>query len=284
MLQLILKFQDTVVGKYPFKKGPVKIGRRDTNDIIIDNMSVSGNHAIIDEYEPGKFAIFDRDSLNGTFVSGKRISKEPLKEGDVISIGKHRIFVSFLSEDEAGAENIEPIEPKPAAKAPKPAGKPTQEVPPEEAPKEDVAKTQETNGKSMAQMDEASKELEKEPDQGAPQPEEEEAPKSKPSKVQFFGSLTVLAGGVPQIIDLTKRTTTLGKGEEADIKCSGLLVGKIAATISKRPTGFFLAKGEGMKKPEVNGEPVSTQAQLHDGAEIVIGNTKMTFNQKEEIS
>jgi hypothetical protein len=136
----------------------------------------------------------------------------------------------------------------------------------------------------MAEMDAASSELENDSEEVREDQGEEDAPKSKPAKVDFYGSLTVLSGGIPQIIDLTKRTTTLGKAEEADIKCSGLLVGKIAATISKRPTGFFLAKGDGMKKPEVNGEPISTQIQLHDGAEVVIGSTKMTFNQREEIS
>ncbi len=279
MLQLILKFQDTLVSEQIFERGPVKIGRRDTNDIVIDNMAVSGNHAIINEVQPGVFAIFDRDSLNGTFLSGKRISKEQIKDGDVITIGKHRIFVSIVSEEEAATSTVAPVAPKTDIESLKPAGKPTEEIINEvEEPREDVAKTQETNGKAMEEMDAASRELSDTPQ------EEEEVPKSKPAKVQFFGSLTMISGGVPQIIDLTKRTTTLGKGDEADIKCTGLLVGKIAATISKRPTGFFLAKGDGMKKPEVNGEIVSNQIQLHDGAEVVIGNTKFTFNQNEEIS
>lgn len=279
MLQLILKFQDTVVTEKVFERGPIKIGRRDTNDIIIDNMAVSGNHAIINEVQPGVYAIFDRDSLNGTFLGGKRISKEQIKDGDIVTIGKHRIFISILTKEEAATSTVAPVEPKTKIDSVKPSGKPTEEIPKEsEEPKEDVAKTQETNGKAMEEMDAASRELSDTPQ------EEEEVPKARPAKVQFYGSLTVISGGVPQIIDLTKRTTTLGKGDEADIKCTGLLVGKIAATISKRPTGFFLAKGDGMKKPEVNGEIVSNQVQLHDGAEVVIGNTKFTFNQNEEIS
>ena len=106
----------------------------------------------------------------------------------------------------------------------------------------------------------------------------------KPKKIELFGSLTIISGGTPQIIDLDKRLTTLGKSEEADVKCSGLLVGKTAALINKRPNGFFLAYAEGMKKPEVNGEQVTTQVQLQDGDEILVGNTKMTFNQREEVA
>ena len=102
--------------------------------------------------------------------------------------------------------------------------------------------------------------------------------------MDFQGSLTVISGGTPQIIDMSKRLIRLGKGPECEVKCSGLLVGKTAALINKRPNGFFLAYAEGLKKPEVNGQVVATQVQLQDGDEIVIGNTRMTFNVHEEIS
>jgi hypothetical protein len=65
----------------------------------------------------------------------------------------------------------------------------------------------------------------------------------KPKKIELYGSITLISGGTPQIIDLTKRLTTLGKASDSDVKCSGLLVGKTAALINKRPNGFFLAYG-----------------------------------------
>ena len=104
----------------------------------------------------------------------------------------------------------------------------------------------------------------------------------KPKKIELYGSITIIAGGTPQIIDLTKRLTTLGKSDACDVKCSGLLIGKTAAIVNKRPNGFFLAYAEGFRKPEVNGDPVTTQVQLQDGDEISIGNTRMTFNLREE--
>ncbi len=106
----------------------------------------------------------------------------------------------------------------------------------------------------------------------------------KPKKIELYGSITIISGGTPQIIDLSKRLTTLGKSNDSDVKCSGLLVGKTAALINKRPNGFFLAYAEGLKKPEVNGKVVTTQLQLQDGDEITIGGTRMTFNLREEIS
>ncbi len=52
MFKLILKFQDTTLQEYTFDKTPVVIGRRDDNDIIIDNMAVSGHHCRIDWKNP----------------------------------------------------------------------------------------------------------------------------------------------------------------------------------------------------------------------------------------
>jgi pSer/pThr/pTyr-binding forkhead associated (FHA) protein len=75
----------------------------------------------------------------------------------------------------------------------------------------------------------------------------------------------------------------LGKSNDADVRCSGLLVGKTAALINKRPNGFFLAYAEGLKKPKVNGETITTQVQLQDGDEISIGGTRLTFNLREEV-
>ncbi len=111
----------------------------------------------------------------------------------------------------------------------------------------------------------------------------EQAIAHKPKKIELYGSVTIISGGVPQIIELSKRLTTIGKAEDADIKCSGLLVGKTAAVISKRPNGYFLSYSEGTRKPKVNGQDVSTQVQLQDGDDISIANTHMTFSLREEI-
>ncbi len=253
MIKLILKFQDTVIEEHEFDKPAVTIGRREDNDIVIDNMAVSGHHALIEKEEPNFYAIADLDSLNGTYVNETKIRDTTrLFDRDVITVGKH--VIEF--------EDLRPQAERPAR------------------PEELDEKRAEAAGEAARAAEAAPPGSEEAGAEGQPPPEE--APE-RPKKIELYGSLTIISGGIPQIIDLDKRLTTIGKSEDADIKCSGLLVGKNAALINKRPNGYFLAYGEGMKKPDVNGEQVSTQVQLHDGDEISIGNTRMTFNLREVI-
>jgi pSer/pThr/pTyr-binding forkhead associated (FHA) protein len=253
MFKLVLKFQDAVLEEYTFEKTPVTMGRRDDNDVVIDNMAVSGHHALIEEEDPNYYVLVDLESLNGTFVNDKKITRERVFDGDTLIVGKHVLdFVDLRPEEERPS-------PEDRAPLPRPGG---------------VRDTVALDVK-----------VQQEPPEKAAVSEEEvpEKPPERPKKIDLRGSLTIISGGTPQIIDLTKRVTTLGKSTDVDVKCSGMLVGKTAAMINKRPNGFFLAYAEGLKKPEVNGEAVATQIQLQDGDEISIGGTRMTFNLQEEI-
>ncbi|HTY24873.1 MAG TPA: FHA domain-containing protein [Desulfomonilaceae bacterium] len=255
MFKLVLKFQDSVLEELTFEKTPVTIGRRFDNDVVIDNMAVSGHHAAIEEEEPNFYVLVDLESLNGTFLNEAKVSREKIFDGDTIIVGKHALsFVDLRPESERPA-------PEESGRGLKDTGAYRDTVVLDtKAQQELLAKQAAAKGISEAQLAE------------------------KPKKIDFAGSLTIISGGTPQIIDLNKRLIRLGKSADCEVKCSGLLVGKTAALINKRPNGFFLAYAEGLKKPEVNGQSVSTQIQLQDGDEIVIGNTHMTFNVHEEIT
>ena len=253
MFKLTLKFQDAVVEDYKFQTTPVTIGRRDDNDVVIDNMAVSGHHAVIEEEEPSSYVLVDLESLNGTFVNEAKITRQRLYDGDTIIIGKHLMeFGALRPESERSVREEE-----------RPSAKPAEEI--RETGMLDTEAQQELPAKQPAETDELAE------------------PLPRPKKINLYGSITIISGGVPEIIELGKRVTTLGKSSDSDIRCGGLLIGKTAALINKRPTGYFLAYAEGLKKPEVNGESVATQIQLHDGDEITIGSTRMTFNMREEI-
>ena len=253
MFKLILEFQDTVVDDYIFHKIPVTIGRRDDNDVVIDNMAVSGHHAVIEAEDPNYFVLVDLDSLNGTFLNERKIGRERVFHGDTIIVGKHRLRLEDLRPERERPSREEVEEEK---SPPGPAFRDTV-ILETKAQEELLAKQAEKMGYSPDEIPEKSKRLE------------------------FLGSLTITSGGTPQIVDLSKRVTTLGKSSDADVKCSGFFVGKVGALINKRPNGFFLSHAEGFKKPEVNGEQVTTQVQLNDGDEVVLGNTRMTFNLSE---
>ncbi len=97
---LTLKFKENILGRYPLGRGAsITIGRRKDNDIVIDNLAVSGHHARIDAMGEG-FVLVDLQSKNGTFVNEKLAASHRLKHGDVISIGKHQIH--FALEEDPG--------------------------------------------------------------------------------------------------------------------------------------------------------------------------------------
>jgi ABC-type multidrug transport system ATPase subunit/pSer/pThr/pTyr-binding forkhead associated (FHA) protein len=70
------------------------IGRVPSNDVVVDNLQVSRNHASIRRLSPGQFEVVDLGSTNGTFVNGRRVATAKLREGDLISIGGHNFRFS----------------------------------------------------------------------------------------------------------------------------------------------------------------------------------------------
>jgi pSer/pThr/pTyr-binding forkhead associated (FHA) protein len=97
VLRIILKFNNTVLRELKIDQDEIIIGRDASNDIQIDNMAVSREHAKI-VTGPDYYFIEDLNSTNGTFVNGKKIKKKFLKEDDEISIGKHALQI-FLEEN-----------------------------------------------------------------------------------------------------------------------------------------------------------------------------------------
>ncbi|MCY1367670.1 type VI secretion system FHA domain protein [compost metagenome] len=66
------------------------MGRRAYNDIVIDNLAVSGEHAVM-QMSGAQVFLEDLNSTNGTYVNGKAIKKQQLQNGDTVEIGKYKI-------------------------------------------------------------------------------------------------------------------------------------------------------------------------------------------------
>lgn len=89
---ITVKFKDKKIRDYPLAIGQtIQIGRKSSNDIVIDNLAVSGNHARIESVS-STFVVRDLDSTNGTFVNKKKVSMHNLRHGDVLIIGKHELI------------------------------------------------------------------------------------------------------------------------------------------------------------------------------------------------
>ncbi|MBF0537853.1 MAG: FHA domain-containing protein [Nitrospirae bacterium] len=104
MAKILLKFKDAVLKEFNLDKDVLTIGRKPTNDIHVDNLAVSGTHARIFKKDD-KFYMEDLNSLNGTFVNGKKISVHHLTNNDVVIIGKHSL--NYVSDTDSVKPKVE---------------------------------------------------------------------------------------------------------------------------------------------------------------------------------
>jgi pSer/pThr/pTyr-binding forkhead associated (FHA) protein len=97
MAKLVLSMNGVVQGEYELNQERLTIGRKPDNDIPIDNLAVSGKHALVITILDDSF-LEDLGSTNGSYVNGKLVKKHALKDGDVIAIGKHELkYVNELA-------------------------------------------------------------------------------------------------------------------------------------------------------------------------------------------
>lgn len=90
MAKLVLSLNGAIQGEFELDQERFTIGRKPENEIQIDNLAVSGKHAMIITILDDSF-LEDLGSTNGTYVNGKLVKKHALKDGDVIAIGKHEL-------------------------------------------------------------------------------------------------------------------------------------------------------------------------------------------------
>ena len=88
MPKVIVSIDGVVIKEVQLTKDRTTLGRRPYNDIVIDNLAVSGEHAVIQIAE-GEAILEDLNSTNGTYINGKAIKKQPLQNNDSIEIGKY---------------------------------------------------------------------------------------------------------------------------------------------------------------------------------------------------
>lgn len=267
MAKLILSVDGTVLKEYSLTKERITIGRKPHNDIQVDNLAVSGEHAAIITILNDSF-IEDLNSTNGTLVNGKPIKKHFLQHNDVVEIGKHKLKYfndKPLAADTSDFEKTMIIR-KPSAAAPAPAVVPAAAAaaPPQAGYAPRMGDTQ-TNIKAMPQT----------PPPATPAPASSPSPSAAPAMPAAAASaapgreasIQVLSGAAAgRTLDLVKNLTTIGKP------------GTQVAVITRRPGGFFITHVEGANFPSLNGVPLGGQAhQLNDHDLIEIAGVKMEF-------
>jgi pSer/pThr/pTyr-binding forkhead associated (FHA) protein len=99
--KLILSMDGSVIREFALNKERMTIGRKPHNDIVIDNLAVSGEHAAVVTILNDSF-LEDLDSTNGVMVNGTAIKKHFLQNNDVIEIGKYKL--KYINEQTAKPE------------------------------------------------------------------------------------------------------------------------------------------------------------------------------------
>ncbi len=90
MPKLIVSIDGIVVREVQLIKDRTTMGRRPYNDVVIDNLAVSGEHAVI-TMSGSEVVLEDLNSTNGTHVNGKAVKRQVLQNDDTIEVGKYRV-------------------------------------------------------------------------------------------------------------------------------------------------------------------------------------------------
>ena len=247
MAKLILSLEGQVIREIELNKERMTIGRKPHNDIQIENLAVSGEHATITTILNDSF-LEDLDSTNGTLVNGAAIKKHVLQNGDIIEIGKFKLeYANPQASQEAPDFERTMILRSPVAAPLKPAPDAQQEFSKTRIDQEPVAM---------------------EPPPAAEAPPAPKAPVPPPAAdAARLAVIQVLTGAnAGKELELTKSLTSLGKP------------GVQVAVIAKRPQGYFITHVQGASFPVVNGQPLDTQPHpLSDHDIIELAGIKMEF-------
>jgi pSer/pThr/pTyr-binding forkhead associated (FHA) protein len=95
MPKMIVSIDGVVIKEVQLTKDRTTLGRRPYNDIVIDNLAVSGEHAVL-QMTGNEVYLEDLNSTNGTYVNGKAVKKQLLANNDTVEIGKYKI--KFINE------------------------------------------------------------------------------------------------------------------------------------------------------------------------------------------
>ena len=275
MAKLILSMDGLVLKEIPLTKERTTIGRKPHNDIQIDNLAVSGEHAVIVTILNDCF-LEDLGSTNGTLVNGNPVKKHFLQSNDVVELGKYRL--KFVGEAPAAAATAEKADfektmvLRPSAMRAaadhqaKAMGAGAAEAA-RAAAAQQVAATATAAG--IADKDNKAVTAAAAP-AAAPAPAPAAvAPAAAPAARSShpLGAIQIMTGGnAGKELELAKPLTTLGKP------------GVQVAVLTRRPQGYFITHVEGANPPTVNGQAIGTAPHaLKDHDLIELAGVKMEF-------
>ena len=243
------------MGEFELDKERITIGRRPSNQIHIDNLAVSGEHAVIVTIGNDSF-LEDLNSTNGTMVNGKAIKKHVLQHQDMIEFGKYQL--QYLNENQTssvydGFEKTMLVIPKQEPEAD------NSEASEQLAAANSAFLSSNENNQSASNFSGGHEAMESD--------DAEKSENATPTANSVGRILVITGASSGRELVLNKTMTTLGKP------------GSQVAVITKRPHGYFITHVGGSSTPAVNGLAIGVQAHaLNDQDIIELAGTKMEFH------
>ena len=239
MPTISLLFKDKVLANYQISKGDtLLVGRNKINDIVIDNLAVSAQHAKIESDGSG-FLYVDLQSENGSFVEDMLITSYWLNDGDTITIGKHNL--KFLN-----------------PKIDKQTDKKSSAI--NKTMQMDTKKYRELLKKNKQEIDHKS----------LPNKNNDKAHRGPLCKLSFLSERK-------KDLELNAKPVRIGKDPQSDILVKGFGVGKTSAIINKLFDGWYINYVGGIFKPRLNNERLKNPVKLQNLDIISIASMKLQF-------
>jgi pSer/pThr/pTyr-binding forkhead associated (FHA) protein len=257
MPKLILSMDGLVLKEVELSKERTTIGRRPYNDIVIDNLAVSGEHAVLIAILNDCF-IEDLGSTNGTTVNGQPIKKHFLQPNDTVELGKYKL--KFVADSKPSGTDFQRV----GVRGPEPSTTTA-------ASSSSVSRSAATTTAATADAGFATATRSR---TGA-----ETAIRTNPNAATATHSGTGVGNGGPaatiQILNgpnagkelmLSKALTTLGRP------------GVQVAVITRRQQGYYITHVEGASFPVLNGKALGLDATALANHDIIeLSGTKMEF-------
>jgi pSer/pThr/pTyr-binding forkhead associated (FHA) protein len=259
MAKFVVYFNGEPLKTYEFDEPVISIGRLPENTISIANMGVSRRHAKIEEDADRKYILADLNSLNGTYVNGKRVKKIAINSGDKITIGKYTIVYEENHQGEKGLNYNQintPLQP--------PINVQIEDTPPKPSPKTDV------HLRKNFQIENAPEDVELKPPTATYQLNELKTDKEVQTVPVFIETNKHV------VYKIDKSFLTIGSGEEDDIFITGFMIGPGQITLEKRDDGIFIVANKLMGKIKVNGKACRSHLLQHKDR-IEIGASTFRF-------
>lgn len=257
--KLILSMDGVVLKEHVLTKERTTIGRKPHNDIVIDNLAISSEHAAIITILNDSF-LEDLDSTNGLMVNGNVTKKHFLQNNDLIEIGKYKL--KYLNDSPAQITSADFEKTMVLSRPVKTQAASVNAEGGESSRSQLAVSAADATGKFVA-VGMANAVTPTPPAPAA-------APVTPPpaaAQIQPAAAVQILNGpNAGRELDLVKSLTTLGKP------------GVQVAVLARRPNGYFITHVEGVQFPLVNSESTGEHpCQLKDHDIIELAGVKMEF-------